>query len=142
MSSMSQYYFKCFMSYCSSSTFYVCSLFTLLAFSLSYLWLPFFIVFFLIFLISTYFFIAYSSFSTTIYSLYFSTLFFEVHSLDTNSHASYMQFSTFFLLLSILSQKFHQSTVCSSSISFFYTDFSMPRFGYMAHTQAFSWGFW
>ena len=52
MSYMSQYYFKCFMAFCCSSTFNLSSFFTLLAFSLSYFGLPFFIVFLLVFLIS------------------------------------------------------------------------------------------
>ena len=48
---------------------------------------------------------------------YFSTSFFGVHSLEKCAHASYMQLSTYFLLLKILPHKFHQTIVCSSSIS-------------------------
>ena len=46
-----------------------------------------------------------------------------------------MHLFTSFLLLNILSQIFQQSSVCSSSMSF-YTHFSMPMSGYMSHTQA------
>ena len=71
LSSMSQYYFKWFMASCCSSNFNLGSFFTLVACSLSYFWLPFFIVFLLIFLISKNLFSIYSSFSKTIYLLYF-----------------------------------------------------------------------
>ena len=65
-------YFKCFMASSYSSTFNLNSFFTLLAFSLSYFGQPVFIIFLLIFQISTHFFIVYSSFLTTIYSLHIS----------------------------------------------------------------------
>ena len=131
MSSMSQYSFKCGMASCCSSTFYLGSFFTLLIFSLSYFGLPFFYVFLLIFP-TTHFFIINSSFSTTIYSLYFSTHFFKVHSPETGSHASYMQLFISFLLLNILSQKCHQSSVISFSICFFKQIFQC-----VSHTRPF-----
>ena len=105
-------------------------------------WTALFNIFLLIFLISTHFRIFYSSFLTTIYSLYFSTSFFEVHSLEMGSHASYMQLSTSFLLLNILSQKFHQSSVCSSS-KLFTPIFQCQRLVTChTHRPIFSWGFW
>ena len=110
---MSQYSFNFFMTSCCPSISYLSSLSTLLALSHSYL---------------TAFFSLYVSLlphtsSLLIFLLnnnllfYFSTSFFGVHSLEMCAHASYMQLSTSFLLLKIFSQKFHQTLVCSSSIS-------------------------
>ena len=123
------------MASCCSSTLNLSWFFTLLTFSLSYFGLPFYCLS-PFFLISTYFFVVYCPFLTTIYSLYFSTPFSEVHSIEMGSHTSYMQLSTFFLLRNIFSHKFHHSSVCSSSISL-YKPISMPMFCYMSHTQTF-----
>ena len=114
---MSQYYFQCFMASCCSSIFDLSSFFTIWHFHFHILdclfqclspyfpnfHLPLHYLFF--FLINNLF-------------IVFFNLIFEVHSLEKGSHASYMQLSTLFQLLNILLENFHQSLVCSSSISF------------------------
>ena len=83
--------FTFFLSYCSSSTFNLSSLFTSMAFqnSFSYCWLQIFISFFII----------KSAFSTTLFSLSFSSSSFVLHSKQFNSQTSQMWWSTSFLFL-------------------------------------------
>ena len=53
-----------------------------------------------------------------------------------------MQLSTSFLLLNILSQKFHQSSVCSSSIRFLNPFFNANVWLHVTHTDLFFWWLW
>ena len=127
------------MASCCSSTFNLSSFFTLFAFSLSYfdmaflLYFPYFhnfhiLLHCLFFLLNNTFFIL------------FLTSFFEVHSLEMGSHVSYMQWSTFFILLNILSQKFHQSSVCSSYTCFLHPFFHANVWLHVTHTKLFFMG--
>ena len=106
-------------------------------FSLSYFGLPFFIVFLLIFLISTYFLISYSSFSSKVYSLYFLTSFLEVHSIETGSHALYMQWSTSFLLVKILVTCHTHRPIFITFLTFFIQMFHVNMLQYLFQLQWF-----
>ena len=107
------------MASCWSSIFNISPFFSLFAFSLSYFGLPFFNVFlsylpnFQILLLYLFF-----LFNNNLFIVFFN-LFLRVHSLKTGSHVSLMQWSISFQLPNLLSQKVHQSSVFSSSISFF-----------------------
>ena len=129
-----QYSFKCFMAFYCSTTLNLGSLFTLFACSLSYFGLPFFIVFLLISLIYTYFFIVYSFFLTAIYWWCFFNLTFW-GAFPRDGFTCFIYAIVYFLFVAE-----HFVTKISLELSvpllykFLYTHLSMPMFGYMTQT--------